>query len=192
MAIELIFATHNQNKVKEIQSLMPEGIVVKSLDDIGFHEDIKETGSTLSENSLIKAQFIFDTYGKNCFADDSGLEVDVLEGAPGVFSARYAGPQKNDQDNINLLLKNLINKEDRKARFATCISLIIDGEIHQFTGFVEGAIIDDQKGTNGFGYDPIFVPENHSKTFAELNMNEKNQMSHRARAFAKMVAFLRE
>lgn len=188
--MELIFASHNKNKVKEIQSMMPEGITILSLDDIGFHEEIEENGATIPENSLIKARFISDTYGKNCFADDSGLEVDALNGAPGVHSARYAGPQKNDSANIHLLLQNLQNKENKSARFTTTITLILDGEIHQFTGKVEGKIINELRGTEGFGYDPIFVPEGNTLTFAEIPLAEKNKMSHRARAFGKMVEFL--
>lgn len=190
MELRLIFASHNQNKVNEIQSMMPAGIHVLSLSDIGFDEDIEENGKTLDDNALIKAKRIYEQYGISCFADDTGLLVDALNGEPGVFSARYAGPQKNDADNIELLLKNLNEHPNKEARFQTSIALILHGETLFFHGKVEGKIIHEKRGNNGFGYDPVFVPENQDKTFAEMNMAEKNANSHRARAFKAMVDYL--
>lgn len=190
MDLRLVFATHNCNKAKEIQTIMPQGVHVLSLDDIGSEEDIPETGETLEENALIKARYVWEKFGMNCFADDTGLLVDALDGEPGVCSARYAGAQKDPNDNMNLLLSKLDQKENRTARFKTAMALILHGEEHVFIGTVEGRITHKKRGSKGFGYDPIFEPEEQQKTFAEMSLEEKNTMSHRARALEKMILFL--
>jgi XTP/dITP diphosphohydrolase len=190
MDLRLVFATHNTNKAREIQSIMPQGVHVLSLDDIGCEEDIPETGDTLEENALLKARYVWEKFGMNCFADDTGLLVDALDGEPGVYSARYAGPQKDANDNMDLLLSKLDQKENRTARFKTAMALILHGDEHVFIGTVEGRITHKKKGSQGFGYDPIFEPEGQQKTFAEMSLEEKNTMSHRARALEKMVHFL--
>jgi XTP/dITP diphosphohydrolase len=164
-----------------------------SLEQIGCYEDLAETSDTMEGNSLQKAQYVFDNYKLSCFADDSGLEVDALHGAPGVYSARYAGPQRDDEDNIQLLLKNLSGITNRNARFRTVITLIQDdGSVKTFEGVVAGNIIHEKKGIDGFGYDPIFQPDGYSQTFAEMTLEAKNKMSHRSRAMQKLVAYLRE
>lgn len=188
--MKICFATNNQNKLKEIQSLVDNKFEILSLGDIGCGEELPENQDTLAGNSLEKAQYVYDRYQINCFADDTGLEVDALNGAPGVYSARYAGKQRDSMDNIRLLLENLKLKDNRKARFRTVISLIMDGKTNQFEGAIEGHIIDDLKGLDGFGYDPVFVPENADRTFAEMTLEEKNQLSHRARAINKLIHFL--
>ena len=188
--MKLIFASHNSNKVIEIASLLPEGIELLSLADIGFNEEIAETADTLEGNSLLKARTIYQKTGIACFADDTGLEVEVLNNRPGVFSARYAGESKNDHENIHKLLNELENQSNRKARFRTVITLLLNGVENQFEGIVEGELISEKKGEFGFGYDPIFVPENEKRTFAEMNLAEKNQFSHRARALKKLILFL--
>lgn len=190
--MELIFATQNEDKVKEIQKLMPSYIVVKSLKAIGCTDDIPETQETLEENAIQKAQYIVEKYNINCFSDDTGLEVTALNGAPGVYSARYAGPTKNSDDNMQLLLNELKDKEDRSAQFRTAIALIIDGKTQTFEGTVEGEIRKEKAGAEGFGYDPIFEPEGRGVTFAEMPLSEKNEISHRARALKKMIQFLKE
>ena len=182
--MKLIFATHNSNKVKEILPLVGDN-KLSSLDDLGFHDEIEETGKTLEENALIKARFVYDKFNENCFADDTGLEVECLEGAPGVYSARFAGNQKNAENNMDKLLDLLKNKTNRKAQFRTVIALIIDGEEHLFEGIVKGEILDKKKGDKGFGYDPVFLPDGYDQSFAELPINEKNEISHRARALKK-------
>jgi len=188
--MKLIFASHNSNKVIEIASLLPEGIELLSLTDIGFNEEIAETADTLEGNSLLKARTIYQKTGIACFADDTGLEVEVLNNRPGVFSARYAGESKNDHENIHKLLNELENQFNRKARFRTVITLLLNGVENQFEGIVEGELISEKKGESGFGYDPIFVPENENRTFAEMNLAEKNKFSHRARALKKLILFL--
>lgn len=188
--MKLVFATHNQNKANEIEALLPEGFEVLTLDDIGVNTEIPETGTTLEENARIKAEYILKNFNTNCFADDTGLEVLALNNEPGVYSARYAGPQKSDQANISLLLENLKGVELRTAQFRTVIVLFLDGNMHEFEGIVQGKIIDSRRGDQGFGYDPVFVPEGYDKTFAEMNMEEKNKISHRGRALKKMVEFL--
>ena len=188
--MKLIFATHNRNKALEIQKFLPDNFQVLTLDDIGFHEEIPENESTIEGNSAFKAQFIYQNFKLNCFADDTGLEIESLNGRPGVHSARYAGGEKNSDANINLVLKELNGNQNRNARFKTVIALIIEGEQFQFEGIVNGTIIEEKRGVNGFGYDPIFIPENESKTFAEMDLIEKNKFSHRARALEKMIAFL--
>lgn len=190
MILRLVFATHNTNKAREIQSIMPNGVEILSLEDIGCEEDIPETGDTLTENALQKARHVFSTYGLNCFADDTGLEVTALNKAPGVYSARYAGPERDANANMDLLLENLSGHSDRSARFKTCIALIIHGEETLFDGTVEGMIGMEKVGAEGFGYDPIFYPEASTRTFAEMSLHEKSEQSHRARAFKKMITYL--
>jgi len=189
--MELIFATQNENKVKEIQKLFPVQITIKSLLDIGCAEDIPETQQTIRGNAIQKAEYVAKKYGVNCFSDDTGLEVNALNGEPGVMSARYAGPEKNSANNMNLLLDKLKYHKDRSARFKTVIALIIDGQLTTFEGIVEGEIRKYTAGSHGFGYDPIFEPENQGKTFAEMSLEEKNQRSHRARAIEQLVSFLK-
>ena len=189
--MKICFATHNSNKLKEVQEILKQ-FEIFGLDDIGCKEEIPETGSTLVENSKIKAEYVWQTYKISCFADDTGLEVDALNGAPGVYSARYAGDQKNNSANIELLLKNLKSETIRSARFKTVITLILNGEVHLFEGVVEGNITDELKGNEGFGYDPVFIPDGYDRTFAEMSSDEKNAISHRGRAIAKLVDFLND
>ena len=189
--MKLIFATQNQHKAREIQAIVPKGIEVLTLKDIQCEDDIPETALTLEGNASLKSLYVVSKFGVNCFADDTGLEVEALDGRPGVFSARYAGSQKNADDNMQLVLSELSEKTNKKARFRTVISLIIEGEEHLFEGIVEGTIIDEKRGAEGFGYDTIFMPENESKTFAEMSLEEKNRYSHRVRALAKMIDFLK-
>ena len=189
--MELIFATHNQNKVEEITAILPPVIEIKSLRDINFKNEISETSDTLQGNALIKARTIFNKFKRNCFADDTGLEVEVLNGDPGVISARYAGNQNIAIDNIKKLLRKLKNHDNRKAQFRTVIALIYDRNEYFFEGIIKGKIIREAKGNNGFGYDPIFQPENYFLSFAQLDKEEKNKISHRAKAFRKLINFLR-
>lgn len=189
--MKLCFATNNTNKLNEIQLLLGDEFELMSLKDIGCNTDIPEPHPTIAKNSYEKAQYVWDNYRVNCFADDTGLEVYALKNEPGVLSARYAGIQKDANDNMNLLLKKLASHENKSARFKTIITLVIDGQFQQFEGIVEGQIIQTKKGTQGFGYDPIFIPENQDRTFAEMDMNQKNQFSHRARAFSKLLAHLK-
>jgi XTP/dITP diphosphohydrolase len=186
----LVFATNNQHKAAEIQLLVGDAYEIKTLADIGCLEDIAETGSTLEENASIKSRYVYARYGLNCFADDTGLEVQALNGAPGVFSARYAGPQKNDEDNIRALLTNLKEHTHRYARFRTVISCILDGNETLFEGVLEGEITTTRSGANGFGYDPVFKPEGVERTLAEMSTAEKNEISHRAKATTKLIQFL--
>ena len=190
--MKLCFATNNRHKLEEIQALLGDQFELVTLSDIGCNTDIPEPYDTISENSEGKARFVQDNFGIDCFADDTGLVVYALNGEPGVKSARYAGEQRDSNDNIDLLLTNLAVKESRTARFVTVITLCLNGQYHQFEGTVEGIIIDEKRGSNGFGYDPVFVPEGHTRTFAEMAMQEKSEMSHRGRAFAKLVAFLKQ
>ena len=189
--MELIFATHNQNKVEEITAILPPVIEIKSLRDINFKNEISETSETLQGNALIKARTIFNQFKRNCFADDTGLEVEVLNGDPGVLSARYAGNQNIAIDNIKKLLRKLKNHDNRKAQFRTVIALIYDRNEYFFEGIIKGKIIREAKGNYGFGYDPIFQPENHFLSFAQLGKEEKNKISHRAIAFRKLINFLK-
>ncbi len=191
MRTKLCFATNNAHKVAEIQAILGNSFELLSLKDIHCKEELPETGNTLEANSLQKAKYLYDNYHVDCFADDTGLEVHALGGEPGVYSARYAGEQRSHADNINLLLKNLVNKSDRSARFRTVITLIQDGNITQFEGIVNGKIIEDLRGTEGFGYDPVFIPEGFNRTFAEMTLIEKGEISHRGRAFQKLVDFLK-
>jgi len=188
--MKLVFASNNKHKIQEIKMLIPKHFDVISLEQIGCVEDIPETADTVDGNAILKANHITQNYGFSCFADDSALEVEALNGKPGVCSARYAGEQKNDQDNMDKLLSKLKNKTNRNAQFKTVIALNLKEKQYLFTGIVKGKIIAEKKGTNGFGYDPIFVPENFDKTFAELNSDEKNKISHRARAVEKLIRFL--
>ena len=188
--MQLIFASHNKNKVKEVKSLIPNTINLLSLDDINLLNEIEETSTTIEGNALLKAQTIYKQTGINCFADDSGLLVDALNGAPGVYSARYAGEQKNDEDNMQKLLFNLKNIEARDAHFKTVMALIIDGKEYLFEGIINGKIISEKMGTNGFGYDPIFVPNGYTETFAQLNSETKNAISHRGIALKKLIEFI--
>ena len=189
--MEIVFATHNLNKLEEIKAALPLGFVLRSLTDIGCTEDIPETGDTLAEYAAIKANHVTKTYGLNCFSDDTGLLINALHGAPGVYSARYAGPQKNAEDNMAKVLMELEEASDRSAYFQTVIHLNWQGEAHSFDGEVHGKIIHEKRGDGGFGYDPIFVPEGYEKTFAELPLSIKNQISHRGKAFQKLMAFLK-
>jgi XTP/dITP diphosphohydrolase len=188
----LCFATNNAHKLEEIQALLGQDFELLTLKDINCNEELPETGDTLEANSLQKTQYLFDNYGVNCFGDDSGLEVEALNGEPGVYSAHYAGEQRNADDNMNLLLEKLGDNSNKKAQFKSVITLIQDGKITQFEGSVEGEIIAEKRGNQGFGYDPIFIPENLGRTFAEMSLAEKSTLSHRARAFAKLVEFLKK
>lgn len=190
MTHELIFATNNLHKLTEIQSIIGDNFKIKSLHEIGCTEDIPETAPTLEGNALLKAQYIFDKFGKNCFADDTGLEIEALNGRPGVFSARYATDGHDFEANIDKVLEELSETANRKARFRTVIALILDGAVHYFEGIVNGEIIAERKGVKGFGYDPVFLPDGYTLTFAEMPLEEKNKISHRARAVNQLVNFL--
>lgn len=189
--MQLVFASNNKNKIKEIQLLLPKTITILSLEDIGCTEDIPETADTIEGNAILKANYVTQKFGYNCFADDSGLEVEALHGEPGVYSARYAGEPKNDDNNMNKLLLNLKNQTNKKANFKTVICLNLNGKQHLFTGIIDGKIIDDKIGNNGFGYDPIFVANGYSKTFAELSIEEKSSISHRGIAVKQLIDFLK-
>ena len=188
--MKIVFATNNPNKLKEIQSLIPKEIEIISLNEIGYNEDIPETGDTLEANAFQKAHYIKDNFNYDCFADDTGLEIDELNGDPGVYSARYAGPERNANANMNKVLNELKGKKNRKAQFRTAIALILKGEEYLFEGKVEGYISKDKQGNEGFGYDPIFIPENDIRSFAQMSMQEKGAISHRGRAVKKLVAYL--
>lgn len=190
--LQLVFASNNNNKIKEIQQLVPTDIQILSLKDIGCEADIPETADTIEGNAILKANYVTEHYGYPCFADDSGLEIDALNGAPGVYSARYAGSQRNDDDNMNKVLEKLQNETNRKANFKTVIALNMNGEQHLFTGIINGEIIHEKRGTNGFGYDPVFVADGYQKTFAELTMEEKSTISHRGKAVKQLVSFLQD
>jgi|TARA_B100001094_G_scaffold157240_1_gene152217 XTP/dITP diphosphohydrolase len=188
--INLIFATSNQNKVLEIQKILPKKFNIKSLKDLNYFEDVPENENTIEGNAIFKAKYIYEKFNINVFADDTGLEVEALNGEPGVHSARYAGTTRNSEKNIKKLLKNLKNIKNRNARFKTVIALIIDNKLHIFSGIVEGYILDSPKGNNGFGYDPIFCPNGFDKSFAELTLKEKNLISHRSLAMKKLIDFI--
>jgi len=188
--MKLIFATGNLNKLAEVQKITPKNIELIGLDAVGITEDIPETGNTLETNALQKARYVYEKTQLNCFADDTGLQVFALNNEPGVYSARYAGPQKNANDNMVLVLKNLADKESRLAEFATVIALIYNGKEYLFEGKVIGKITKTNNGVNGFGYDPIFQPKGYEQTFAEMTINQKNEISHRAKAFQKLKEFL--
>jgi len=188
--MEIIFATHNKNKLKEVQIMMPSHIKLLSLDDIGMHEDIPETSDTISGNAAQKVRFIRQRYDLPVFADDTGLEVQALNNEPGVYSARYAGEQKNSEDNMNLLLKNLLEQENRNARFVTVFALDMERSQTIFEGVCEGIITKERYGNDGFGYDPIFMPNGFNKTFAQMSLLEKGEISHRGIALKKLIAYL--
>lgn len=190
--MKICFATNNKNKVDEISALLPKEFEVLSLKVVGCHEELPEHQATLSGNSLEKAQYLYDHYHINCFADDTGLEVEALDGAPGVYSARYAGEQRSSNNNMQLLLEKLANEENRNAQFRTVITLIIDGNAQQFEGVAKGKIAKAKSGEKGFGYDPIFIPEGFSKSFAAMNGTEKNKISHRGKAIEKLIKYLRQ
>ncbi len=188
--MQLVFATNNRNKLQEVQKLIPAHIKLLSLDDIGCSEDIPETQPTIEGNAQQKANYVKEHYGYDCFADDTGLEVEALHGEPGVFSARYAGAQRNAQDNMDLLLKNLDGKPNRNAQFKTVIALHLNKESQTFTGICKGQITTEKHGNDGFGYDPIFKPDGFTQTFAEMTLEQKNQIGHRGKAVLQLVEFL--
>jgi XTP/dITP diphosphohydrolase len=188
--MELVFATNNQHKLKELQSILGDKIRLLSLKDIGCEVDIPEDQTTLEGNARQKSMYIFEKYGLSCFADDTGLEVEALDGEPGVYSARYAGEAKSAEANMKKVLQKMENTINRKARFRTVISLIISGEEKQFEGIINGAILTEKRGKEGFGYDPIFQPEGYSLTFAEMEIDDKNRISHRGKAVQKLVQYL--
>lgn len=190
--MKLVFASNNKNKIKEIKNQLPDTIEILSLEDIGCNIDIPETADTIEGNAKLKADFIKRHYGYDCFADDSGLEVDALDGAPGVYSARYAGEEKSDEANIDKLLDTLKEEKNRKANFKTVICLNLHTETHFFTGIIDGQILKERQGTEGFGYDPIFVADGMDKSFAEIDMDAKNAISHRGKAVRQLVDFLLE
>lgn len=187
---QLIFATHNAHKANEVKNIVGELFDVKNLSEINFFDEIPETGKTFTENALQKAQYIHNKFNCNCFADDSGLAVDALNGAPGVLSARYAGEPSNSQRNTEKLLKALENENNRKAQFITVIAVILDKQTYFFEGIIHGTITNSPRGEGGFGYDPIFIPDGYDKTFAELPSDVKNQISHRAIAMEKFKQFI--
>jgi XTP/dITP diphosphohydrolase len=187
---KIIFATNNPHKLTEVRHHLKGLYEVVSLKEMGFTEEIPEPYETLEENALTKSKTIYDKYGLDCFADDTGLEVEALDGAPGVYSARYAGPNCTFDDNVNKMLREMKGKTNRNARFRTVVSLILEGQEHFFEGEVKGAILTARDGEEGFGYDPIFIPDGFEKSFARMSLDEKNSISHRGKAMAKLVAFL--
>lgn len=189
--MRLVFATNNRHKLEEVRDILGSGVEVLSLSDIGCNDDIPETADTLQGNALIKARHIYNKYNVNCFADDTGLEVEALDGAPGVLSARYAGDGHDSEANMHKLLQNLTGKSNRNAQFRTVIALIIDGKEMLFDGIVKGCITEEKMGCSGFGYDPIFVPEGYSESFAQMGSDEKNSISHRYRATKKLNDYLK-
>ncbi len=189
--MKLVFATNNKHKLKEVQTLLPNTIELLSLDTIGCDEDIPETQLTIEGNALQKANYVKEHYGYDCFADDTGLEVNALNGAPGVYSARYAGPNRNAANNNSKLLKELSTKADRTARFKTVIALVLNGKTHTFEGICQGTITEMRKGEDGFGYDPLFQPEGFDKTFAEMTLEQKNELGHRGKAIQKLIQHLK-
>ena len=188
--MKLVFATHNKNKFIEVKNQLPNHIELLSLDDIGCNEDIAETADTIEGNAILKANYVREHYGLDCFADDTGLEVEALDGAPGVYSARYAGPGNDAQANMNKLLTALNSKTNRKARFKTAIALSINTSQELFVGICEGTITELPQGERGFGYDPIFLPSNEKETFAQMSLEQKSTIGHRGKAMRKLIAFL--
>ncbi len=188
--MKIVFATNNKNKVKEVQALLPKSIQLLSLKEIGCFEEIEETETTLKGNAKLKADYITKKYGYDCFADDTGLEVDALNGAPGVYSARYAGDDSNSKKNMQKLLKELTSATNRKAQFQTVITLNLRGKQYFFEGICKGEILPKKSGASGFGYDPIFKPQGYDISFAEMTLEEKGKISHRGKAVAKLVLFL--
>lgn len=192
LTMKIVFATNNANKIKEIQSMLPESIEIISLESIGCLEDIPETADTIEENAIMKANYVTEKYGYDCFADDTGLEVDSLNGEPGVYSARYAGEQRSSEDNMDKLLLNLENSTNRDAQFKTVITLNLKEKQYLFTGIARGEITFEKNGNQGFGYDPIFRPEGYKETFAQLSLATKNTISHRGKATKDLIAFLNQ
>jgi XTP/dITP diphosphohydrolase len=191
--MRLCFATNNEHKLTEVRALLPASVELVSLRDIGCHEELPETRDTLAGNARQKAEYVWEHYHTSCFADDTGLEVTALGGDPGVYSARYAGPQRDAADNIRKLLTELRGASDRSAQFRTVIALVLpDGQWHEFHGVVDGRITEELHGVEGFGYDPVFQPAGHAETFAQMTMAQKNTLSHRARAVEQLVAFLQK
>lgn len=192
MKRKLVFATNNAHKLEEVKEVVGDNFDILSLKDIGCYEDIEEPGETLEENAFIKARYVKEKYGYDCFGDDTGLEVDALDGAPGVYSARYAGGDHDAKANMKKLLKELDGITNRKAQFRSVIALILDGKEYMFEGKIEGVIITEEKGNTGFGYDPIFQPDGYTETFAQLGMDVKNNISHRALATKALCEFLKK
>jgi XTP/dITP diphosphohydrolase len=190
--MKIVFATNNANKIHEIQSMLPKSIEIISLESIGCHEEIPETADTIEENAIMKANYVTKKYGYDCFADDTGLEVEALNGEPGVYSARYAGEQKSAEDNMDKLLLNLENSTNRNAQFKTVITLNLKGKQYLFTGIAKGEITLEKNGNQGFGYDPIFRPQGHQETFAQLSLDTKNRISHRGKATQELISFLNQ
>lgn len=190
--MKIVFATNNLNKLREIKALMPSNIEIVGLSDIGCSEEIPETGATLEANAFQKANYVKEHYGYDCFSDDSGLEIESLNGEPGVYSARYAGPEKNAQANMTKILNQLKGVKNRNAQFRTVIALILEGEKILFEGKAIGTISEKEQGEEGFGYDPIFIPENETCSFAQMTMKEKGEISHRGKAVRKLISFLSE
>ncbi len=190
--MKIVFATNNLNKLREIKALMPSNIEIVGLSDIGCSEEIPETGATLEANAFQKANYVKEHYGYDCFSDDSGLEIESLNGEPGVYSARYAGPEKNAQANMTKILNQLKGVKNRNAQFRTVIALILEGEKILFEGKAIGTISEKEQGEEGFGYDPIFIPENETRSFAQMTMKEKGEISHRGKAVRKLISFLAE
>ena len=189
--MKLVFATNNQHKLRELQQILGDEFQLLSLNDIGCNEEIPENQQTLEGNAAEKSFFIYNKYGHNCFADDTGLEIEALNGEPGVFSARYAGEEKSADANMHKVLEKMKEIKNRKARFRTVISLVIDGNERQFEGVVDGTVLDERRGDEGFGYDPVFQPDGYLQTFAEMDPVQKNQISHRGRAVQKLVSYLK-
>jgi XTP/dITP diphosphohydrolase len=189
--MKLVFATNNKNKILEVQQMLPPTIEIISLESIGCFEEIPETATTIEENAIMKANYVTEKYGYDCFADDTGLEVEALKGEPGVFSARYAGDQRNSDDNMDKLLDALSNEINRNAQFKTVIALNLNGQQHLFAGIAKGKITLEKTGNQGFGYDPIFQPEGFDVTFAQLSLEEKGIISHRGKATEQLIAFLK-
>ena len=190
LTMKIVFASNNKNKIQEIKNQLPKEIELVSLEDIGCFEDIPETAETIEGNAILKANYVTERYNLPCFADDTGLEIEALNNEPGVYSARYAGEQRDSNDNMDKVLEKLMDIENRKAQFKTVIALNLNNEQYLFTGIVKGNIGTEKVGNDGFGYDPIFTPENHSITFAEMNLNQKNEISHRGRAVKQLIEFL--
>jgi XTP/dITP diphosphohydrolase len=190
--MKLVFATNNQHKLMEIGKMLDGNSMILSLEDIGCKEELPEERHTLEENASQKAWYLYDNYGYSCFADDTGLEIDALEGEPGVYSARYAGPERNPEANMDKVLLLLSKINNRNARFRTVISLVLNGKETRIEGVVNGTILHERKGGSGFGYDPIFKPDESELSFAEMTLDEKNKISHRARAFVQLVEFLKK
>lgn len=186
----IILATGNPHKIREIQEMLDGPFEIKGLRDIGCTTDLPETSPTIEGNALQKARYVYEHYKVDCFAEDTGLEIDALDGEPGVYTARYAGPQRDPNDNMDLVLQKLRGRTDREARFRTVVALILDGKEYTFEGVVNGCIAEEKRGDGGFGYDPIFIPDGYQSSFAELSAAEKNNISHRGRAIRKLVAFL--